>query len=546
MKQYIKSILLAFILCLTVYSRLSAQEKPPANWFNLDEQQDGIRGVSTERAYRELLKDKQPKRVVIVGVIDSGVDIQHEDLQTKLWKNTKEKAGNKKDDDKNGYIDDIDGWNFIGGKDGRNIKQDNLEVTREYVRLSKLYKDKKESDFSGKKLEEYKYYLKVKEDFESKLKEAKQNLFGFKFFYMEYTSNVKILKKYLNKPETAFLTEQEVKAIGDSVSSEIKEARNQFLNVAQLGLDEEGMKEYMEYLENKVKYSYNPDFDPRKEIVGDDYDNLKEKGYGNNDVIGTDAKHGTHVAGIIASNRDNEIGIKGVANSVLIMPIRAVPDGDERDKDIANAIRYAVDNGANIINMSFGKGYSPHKAIVDEAVKYAESKNVLLVHAAGNEALNLDESPNFPNRRYANSTQQAENWIEVGASSWGNEDNFVGSFSNYGKTTVDVFAPGVDIYSTIPNQKYKNESGTSMAAPVTSGVAALIMAYYPEFSAKEVKEIILKSAVRYPNKKINKPKEGEAKNKEYTTLDQLCITGGIVNAYEALKLAEQMSKNKKK
>ncbi|MFN3316269.1 MAG: S8 family serine peptidase, partial [Raineya sp.] len=292
-------------------------------------------------------------------------------------------------------------------------------------------------------------------------------------------------------------------------------------------------------INNALEYGYNEKFDPRK-IVGDNPKKLREKGYGNNDVKGPDAFHGTHVAGIIAANRDNNLGIKGVANNVLIMPIRAVPDGDERDKDIANAIYYAVDNGAHIINMSFGKAYSPNKAFVDEAVKYAEAKGVLLVHAAGNDAKNLEVEANFPNRTYADNGKEATNWLEIGASSWHNSDSkFVANFSNYGKSKVDVFAPGVDIYSTVPDKNtYKHASGTSMAAPATSGVAALLMSYYPTLTAVQVKEILMKSSIKY-SQNINKP--GEKDNTD-TKLSDLCITGGIINAYEAVKMAEEMTK----
>jgi subtilisin family serine protease len=247
------------------------------------------------------------------------------------------------------------------------------------------------------------------------------------------------------------------------------------------------------------------------------------------------------VAGIIAANRSNETGIKGVADNVQIMAIRAIPNGDERDKDVANAIRYAVDNGAQIINMSFGKDYSPDKEYVDEAVRYAVSKGVLLVHAAGNDSKDIDTENNFPTRKYAKGGQETTLWLEIGASSWGDNDNFVGNFSNYGKRTVDVFAPGVDVFSTTPGSKYESLSGTSMAAPVTSGVAALLMSYYPQLTAAQVKDIIVKSSVKYADQKVNKP--GEEKG-ETVSFGDLSISGGVVNAYEAVKLAESMAGQK--
>ncbi len=500
-----------------------AQEKAPENWFNLDPTKDNVRGVSTERAYEELLKNKKG-RTVIVAVIDSGVDIEHEDLQGKIWTNTKEIAGNGKDDDGNGFVDDVNGWNFIGGKNGKNVHQDSYEVAREYARLSKKFKK------NNRRNSEYEYFQKVKKELEEKREEKKNEMEQIKPFY----EAIQAVKKALNgKP----MTQENIRELPDT-DLKLKEAKSRTLFTFLMGASPEEIEEYYEKgLKNALEYGLNPEFDPRK-IVGDNPKKMREKGYGNNDVKGPDAFHGTHVAGIIAANRENNLGIMGVANNVLIMPIRAVPDGDERDKDVANAIFYAVDNGAHIINMSFGKSYSPDKKFVDEAVKYAEKKGVLLVHAAGNDAKNLEVEPNFPNRYYADGSE-AKNWLEIGASSWHNEDSkFVANFSNYGKTKVDVFAPGVDIYSTVPDKNaYKKASGTSMAAPTTAGVAALLMSYYPELTAVQVKEILMKSAIRY-TQDINKPGEKGTTVK----LSDLCITGGIINAYEAIRLAEEMTK----
>jgi len=297
----------------------------------------------------------------------------------------------------------------------------------------------------------------------------------------------------------------------------------------------------MEQIAQDAEFRYNLDFEPRK-VVGDNPDQLDEVGYGNNDVIGqgTDNFHGTHVAGIIAAKRGNNIGIDGVADNVQIMAIRAVPDGDERDKDVANAIRYAVDNGARVINMSFGKAYSPHTDYVYEAIEYAEKKGVLLVHAAGNSAEDIDEASNFPNDYIGRKADMA-NWIEVGASSWGSEGNYVGNFSNYGKNNVDLFAPGVKIYSLAPGDEYKDAQGTSMASPVTAGVAALLLSYYPDLSADQVKDILMKSVRSLNDLTVSRPGTGED-----VRFKELSVSGGIVNAYEAIKMAESMTMKGKK
>jgi subtilisin family serine protease len=506
----------------------STTKKAPDNWFNLDGATDNIRGVSTEKAY-ELLKDKTA-RTIIVGVIDSGVDIDHEDLKSVIWTNEKETPGNGIDDDKNGYVDDIHGWNFIGGKDGSHVNEDTYELTREYVRLKKKFDGMKKVRKKDKA--DYNYFQDIKKEYEQKVTELKDQYDDFKKFAEVYKIANGIIKNQLGKEEITAEDLQNLNASDDMV----KQSRAVLAYAIDNNITEKYLEEAEEYFNKGLKFGYNTEFDPRP-IVGDNYADLNERGYGNGDVKGPDASHGTHVSGIIAADRKNNLGILGIADNVKIMPVRAVPNGDERDKDIANAIYYAVDNGAQIINMSFGKAYSPNKEAVDKAVKYAESKGVLLIHAAGNDGENLDKEQNFPNRRLQNSKDVAKNWLEIGASSWGDNTNFVGNFSNYGKTAVDLFAPGVDIYSTTPEQQYDSKNGTSMAAPVTSGVAALLMSYFPELSADQVKEIIVKSVVKYPDTKVNKPggKKGES-----ISFNELSVTGGIVNALEAVKMAQQI------
>ncbi len=504
----------------------------PPNWFNLDRATDRVTGVSTEKAY-ELLRNKT-SRPVVVAVIDGGIDVKHEDLQGKLWTNPKETAGNGVDDDKNGFVDDVYGWNFIGGKDGKNVNEETYELTRQYVALKKRFEGKQK--VRRREKADFERYQKVKEEFETKVAELKQQAEGYLGFAKAYKSAAAYLKTYLGKDS---LTAADVDAIRPT-DQRVGQAQKILQYAFENGINEKELTEAEEYFDRSLNYGYNPDFDGRK-VVGDNPDNLAEKGYGNNDVTGPDARHGSHVAGIIAANRDNSVGIKGVAGNVQIMAIRAIPNGDERDKDVANAIRYAVDNGAQIINMSFGKDYSPDKEYVDEAVRYAVSKGVLLVHAAGNDSKNIDTENNFPTRKYANGGQETALWLEIGASSWGDNDNFVGKFSNYGKGTVDVFAPGVDVFSTTPGSKYESLSGTSMAAPVTSGVAALLMSYYPQLTAAQVKDILVKSSVKYADEKVNKP--GEEKG-ETIAFGDLSMSGGIINAYEAVKLAESMSAQK--
>lgn len=505
--------------------------KAPANWFNLDYVQDGVPGISTERAYKELLQGKK-SNTVLVAVIDSGIDIEHEDLKPIIWINTKEVAGNGVDDDKNGFVDDMYGWNFIGGKDGRHVNGESLELTREYARLRTKYEGNDGEKNAKKNKEEFEYYQSVKNEYQAKLRETNEQVMQFQMIADLFKKNKEILQ---NKAGVQDMSSEALAKV-ESKDPEVTAAKDMMNQLLGYGLNEEEIKDAEEYLSNMAEYGCNLDFDSRA-IVGDNPEDFREIGYGNNDVIGPDAKHGTHVAGIIGAIRENNMGIKGVSDDVRIMVIRCVPNGDERDKDVANAIRYAADNGAKIVNMSFGKSYSPQKEVVDEAVQYAMSKGVLLVHAAGNDAKDIDLVNNFPSKNYMRNKGKAENWIEVGALNWGKDGAFVADFTNYGKTQVDVFAPGVDLYSSVPGSQYSAQSGTSMACPVVSGMAAVLWSYFPQLTAAQVKEIIIKSAVSYAERKVTKPGA-----EMMVPFGDLSNTGAVVNLYEAIKLAEQIGK----
>jgi len=517
----------------------------PRDWFLRDPETDKVQGLSVERTYETLLKGK-PSRTVLVAVIDSGIDIEHEDLKDVLWINEDEIPENGIDDDKNGYVDDIHGWNFIGGKEG-NVDADTYEVTREYARLKPKYENFDEKDLNKKNKAEYEYWKRVKTKYERDSKFNKEQFDQYNQQFELYTNALatikycdSILTVKLGAPvsksslasiaetnDTIMFAKQTLTKVLENVQGDI--AVNEF--VTELAAYLEQLNEGVEHYRVAVEYGYNTEFNSRT-IVGDDINNLKEKGYGNNDVEGPDASHGTHVAGIIAANRKNEIGINGIADNVRIMSVRAVPNGDERDKDVANAIIYAVDNGAQIINMSFGKSFSPQKEVVDKAVKYAESKGVLLIHAAGNDGKNLDEEQNYPTKKVGKG--EIKTWLEIGASAAGAEDELVGSFSNYGKKSVDLFAPGVEIYSTTPDNTYKEFQGTSMASPATAGVAAIIMSYFPHLDAEQVRDVLRKSTRTFDELNVSKPGDDEPQEVKFT---ELSSTGGIVNAYEAVKLA---------
>lgn len=527
MKKNILSLIFS-LLCLTSFGQ---ELKTKFNWHNLDHEKDGLYGMSVERAYEELLKGRKSTQV-IVGVIDSGVDIEHEDLKNVIWKNVGEVAGNQKDDDKNGFSDDVEGWDFIGGADGTDVNQEQLESARLMVKYEKLFGDNPKKRTIKKNKEAYNEYKKIGKEIEEKKAEAAQYLPMYENLLENFTASESILKDYLGSES---LTSSAIKGIVDGEAElNVRQAKQFWLRMTDLGATANDIRDGVEHFKTQVNYNYNLDFNARK-IVGDNPDKLEYGGYGNNEVKGPDPMHGTHVAGIIGAERNNEMGVKGVADNVKIMVVRTVPGGDERDKDVANSIRYAADNGAQVINMSFGKAYSPEKEWVDDAVKYAIGKGVLFVAAAGNDNLNVDVETHFPTRYYKKGGQ-ADAWITVGALDFKPAPNLPADFSNYGQNTVDVFAPGVAIYSTVPGSKYEEKQGTSMAAPAVAGVAALIKSYFPTLTAVQIKDIIVQSVVDLSDVDVQQP--GSDDIVKFGTLSK---SGGVVNAYRAVKMAIELT-----
>lgn len=453
-----KYLLIVFGFSMT---QVVAQAIPGTlNWYN-----GGGQGMYTDQAYK-MLKNKKSETVV-VAVIDSGVDIEHEDLQGKIWVNPKEIPGNKIDDDNNGYVDDVHGWNFLGNVSGENQENARLEKTRIYAKLKNKYDGVDPASLFDET--EFFMYSNAKSEVEGDLADLEQ--------YKEGLAN------------------------------------GQF--------DAETKK----YIEDQLNYKLNIYYDDRS-LIGDNPDDFSDVHYGNNDVEGPEALHGTHVSGIIAAIRGNGKGGDGVAENVKIMSIRTVPNGDEHDKDVALAIRYAVDNGAQVINMSFGKDFSPHQYEVYQAMLYADTNGVLMIHAAGNDAKDVDVEPNFPTSRFDFQDEPFSNLLTIGASTKESGEGRVASFSNFGRTSVDVFAPGLEIYNSVPQSAYMNLQGTSMAAPMVAGAAAMLKSYFPSLSMWEIKRILLETATVYSD----------------FAFTEFSVTGGIVNLKEAVKSCKKAEK----
>lgn len=544
MKIPVKSLflLVSFSLLMSfAHAQSASEETVPNGWHLKDKKETGFNGISLDKAY-QFVKGKK-SNMVIVAVIDSGVDTLHEDLKPVLWRNPKEIPGNGIDDDKNGYVDDIYGWNFLGNKDGRNVTVDSYERDRVYHK----YKDRFEgktidpASLSQEEKELYEMWSKTRDEMFGEEETGGMDLFILKRAYENLSKNDSLLQVAMGKEEFSgveldqfFPAEESLKKakmslLGLMKANDALDATNkEFMG---------GFKDYLEGEQRKADAKEKAPLNYRGDVVQDNYFDFNDRFYGNNNVMvdNKSAFHGTHVSGIIGAKRNNNLGIDGVADNVKIMTLRAVPDGDEHDKDIALAIRYAVDNGAQVINMSFGKSFSPEKHWVDDAVEYAKSKGVLLIHAAGNDAKNLDSSWNFPSPTMKKSGIKASNWITVGAGGDEKLGSLTAPFSNYGKEEVDVFSPGMRIYSTVPGgNAYGNAQGTSMASPVVAGIAAFILSYYPDLSAEQVKYVI-ENSVTIPDSTVITPGTGEP-----AKLSELSKTGGFVNAYEAIKLASTL------
>ena len=497
-------------------------------WHLLDPDYNGVPGISADRA-QNLLQGRKAD-TVIVAIVDNGAALDHEDLRGTFWVNPGEVDGNGHDDDGNGYVDDIHGWNFLGNPDGRNLKMETTGLTRCYARYSAMFEGLEQDEPDSTLLDDFRIFQEVKAEYQVEVEEKQRMIQRYSRVLNIYNKNDSVLQKHLGKESFG---KEDLEQIGEA-PQEVLEARIFFLDMYRYNMDRQGLELSLNNFRRDLDTRLNPEFRNREEIVGDDPDDLLDSIYGNGQLNVRGPYHGTGVASIVgALHNDNEVS--GVARHVKLMIIRILPNGDERDKDIALAIRYAVNNGADIINFSFGKKYSCHPEFLEQVLEDIREKDVLIVNGAGNDAMDVDRRILYPTGRLADGTR-APNWITVGASGPVEDSTLVASFSNYGSRSVDVFAPGVNIPSCALNNGYSRSSGTSSAAPVVAGIAAVLKSHYPFLTGAQLKEVILRSAYVPLTSRVLIPGSLEG---SMTSFSDLSVSGGIANLYRAVLLVEK-------
>lgn len=532
----LKIILLTLVIVLLGFQIFCQEnndiERPDINWHHKDITLDKIPGISTNRAYNELLRNKKATNI-IVAIIDMGVDIHHEDLKGQIWINENEIPNNGIDDDKNGYIDDIHGWNFLGNPNGENVEFDTWELVQDYKKLKDKFDLLDTLNLNQKDQSEYGRFKDIREKFWKEKAFAKLRYEGWKDFYEGYLKYKEQISEYISDEEISFELLKNLEIPDDDTIA--KKAYGYLLQSHQASYDKIKIELIIKSFQNRILYGLNPDYDPRA-IIGDDPNDLEDRDYGNPDIVGPDPHHGTEIAGIIGAKRSNGMFMDGITNNVEIMVVRAVPSGDERDKDVVNAIYYAVNNGANIINISFGKPTNQNETHVDKALRYAEEKGVLIIRGATNLGQDSDIHSMHPDKYYSDGSE-CSTMINVGATTLKTDSTLIWNLSNYGKKSVDLMAPGLDLYTLFPGNKSIITQGTSISSPIVVGVAALVWSYFPELTALEVKNILMESAEYFGDYEVLLPGTSDKK----VLFKELSKTGGIVNAYNAILLAIRKS-----
>ena len=547
--------------CMQSYAQPgpSSSVKRSHPWWKADWKKDSLPGISLDEAYN-YLKGRKSKSV-IVALIDGPLDINHNDLKNSIWVNKKEISNNAIDDDANGYVDDVHGWCFTANKnDVYRSNQPSLEADV-YKTWKKKFEQIDGSKLRGVEKVQYENYI----DGKTKLLER------YKILYLGSLLPVDTTKLTIDSSRFVQYLDHLLPQYKDTIISKIlfatlpyndtyDSAANQLFAIITKNSHEWDLRLSEFDSSNKYQPGYTNYFAPYalgynktilddtltnfRSLIGDDPNNFDDRFYGTPSISipSSDMPHATMIAGIIAAKPSGKNGVKGISDNVQIMELSTgVPGGGTENKELVNAIYYAVNNGATIINISLRPaGIEVHVKELRVAFDYADKHNVLIVNAAGNDGLNLDHEKYIMGQ--GSDGKEHDTFIRVGATTELMNDQLAWESSDFGKNTVDIFAPGKNIYSTFPGNAYNSLSGTSFAAPMVAGVAALLKSYFPKLTSKQVKEILMKSSFR-PGILVTPPLGSGIENK--IPFSKMSKSGGIVNAYNAVKLADEMMKKSK-
>lgn len=531
------------------------------DWYNCSFGEDGVYGAEVNKAY-EFLKGKKVKKRPVVALIGTGLDVEHEDLKQAIWVNPGEQADGK-DRDKNGFIDDINGWNFLGGKNGQVMERLIQEGDREFLRLKDKYADYITSNgeffkiIDGKRvkvsapenLSEYSYYKNVVMP-ESQLARIYG---GWNMAYVIAEYGQKFKEDLRAKFPGQRITLQEFQTCYDPNAPQDTLSDVTFTLIAtafQLYKTDDLDFVYKTFVETGVargKESYEEalkayGYDGRKDIVGDDYLNINDNKYGNNVLLTSDAGLGTMQGGIIGGKRGNGLGNDGIMDEAEIMALRVTASGGEPYiKDMVLAIRYAADHGVDIIVLPQQNTLYPdgQKEWMIEALRYAESKGILVIVPAWELSQDLAKQTFYPNRRMTGDKELTNLMVISSSDKEGNPS----LNANYGAKELDLFAPGINIYSAYTGDTYQIGSGVGLASASVAGVAALIKAYYPHLTGSQIRDILLESVTSRKGVEVEKGIEVDGKQTQDLFLfDDLCLSGGILNAYQAIMAADKLGK----
>jgi subtilisin family serine protease len=532
------------------------------NWHHLAPE-DGVFGAAIERAHAAARESglRPARRPITIALIGGGIDISHKAISDIIWVNRRERRINGRDNDRNGWIDDRHGWNFLGN-DTMTINSLSTMGDREFLRLKDKYnhflfvEDGIAYMFDDElgalveteppaDMEEFEYFLRVVT--ESELAETNRGVMLAKavvWYIREIGHSMRMAYPERVLTRTDFgefvRAQQSTTAMQDALFAFIDlmfmSANTEDWNTMAAFAD----TEFIPIQELRHERAMARRFPRERELIGDDPNDLNDKGYGNNNLLANNALRNTMIAGIIGAG-GGQSEIRGITNNVQIMTLRIEADfGEPYMKDMALAIRYAVEQGADIIQLGATNRLFPrHQSHwVEEALRYAEQRNVLVVIPVRDLSSNLDDFPFYPNRNL--STGTLSNIITVAASdSLGNP--FL--WANFSETELDIFAPGVEIKSAMPGNRYAIDSGSAYAAAMVTGVAAFIKNYFPQITPAQMRQLLIDTVTDRSDAEVEKQYRataGSMRGRIATDLflfSDLCVSGGILNAERAIKEA---------